>query len=40
MSTSVPPRFPAMTPNISRMMVQVRFETYLEPAMHTAPIMI
>ena len=39
-STSVPPRFPAMMPNTSRMMAQVRFETYLEPVMHTAPIMI
>ena len=40
MSTSVPPRFPTMMPNTSRMMAQVRFETYLEPVMHTAPIMI
>jgi hypothetical protein len=39
-STNVPPRLPAMMPNTSRMMAQVRFETYLEPVMHTAPIMI
>jgi hypothetical protein len=39
-STSVPPRFPAMMPNASRMMAQVRFETCLEPVMHMAPIMI
>ena len=35
--TSVPPRFPAIRPRISRMIAQVRLETYLEPAMHTMP---
>ena len=40
MSTSVPPRFPVMIPSTSRMMAQVMFETYLEPAMQTTPIMM
>ena len=39
-STNVPPRFPARMPTISRIIAQVRFETYLEPVMHTAPNMI
>lgn len=36
-STNVPPRFPAIMPNINRTIAQVRVETNLEPAMHTTP---
>ena len=40
MRTSVPPRFPAMMPNINRMIAQVRVEMYLEPAMQITPSII